>query len=51
MILDLGAYAWDVIAAYTVAIILLLGLVVGSVIKSHRVYKQLQALETQHKEL
>ncbi len=49
MIPDLGVYTWDVIAAYAVAIILLVSLVVGSVIKSNRVHAELKAHETQNR--
>ena len=45
MIPDLGKYAVEVLAAYGVSITLLIGLVLGSVIRSLKVKARLEAVE------
>jgi len=42
---DLGKYADTVLAAYAVSLVLILGLVLISVIRSSRVKKQLEAID------
>jgi len=42
---DLGKYADTVLAAYAVSLVLILGLVLVSVIRSSRVKKQLEAVD------
>ncbi len=42
---DLGKYADTVLAAYAVSLVLILGLVLISVIRSTRVKKQLEAVD------
>lgn len=45
MIPDLGKYAFEVLAAYGVSIVLLVGIVVLSVRRSRKVQAQLKAVE------
>jgi len=42
---DLGKYADTVLTAYAVSLVLILGLVLVSVIRSSRVKKQLEAID------
>lgn len=49
MMPDLGKYAATVLAAYAVSIILLIGLIAQTLIRSRKVKKQLSELEERRK--
>jgi heme exporter protein D len=46
---DLGKYAETVLSAYAVSLVLILGLIVVSILRSNRIRKELQKVESKGK--
>lgn len=46
---DLGKYAEVVLSAYAVSVVLILGLIVASILRSNRIRRELQKVESKGK--